>query len=339
MAGESNKNSSPSDDSEQKIVAHIGNDNGGDKRRPRLPSVSKKRFFSLLLVIFIVVGGFFLILHLIKGPKVYAEVAGHKIYKQDIETMQVVNGKKTGITDKQAATVLADKYLSEAMVEQQGIKVTQADVVSAYGKTIIDQKKSDPYGYQNLVNQLYFTELIDHNVGTYQGKLLVANFSRYVPYQSALLPKQKAETPQLGNAAAIEQDKQYAETFITNLYNQIKSKQITFDQAIQEEHDDPVVGKEAYVTQQHSGSFSGTLGQIGLLSARSIRSKLSAMKAGQLSEPFVVRVSNSSTDSSSTAESYFLVVQMDKVSGGSSGMTFEQQLAQSKKSLGYKINV
>ncbi len=274
------------------------------------------------------------------GQKVYAEAAGHKIYKKDLQSLQIVNGKKTNITDHQAATVLADKYLTEAMAKQQGVTVSQADIVTAYGQSIDSQKKTNPYGYQNLVNQLYLTELDNHNAGVYKGKLLVANFSRYVPYQSGLLPEQQKARPLLGNPTAIAQDKQYAKTFITNLYNQIKDKKITFDQAIQMEHNDPAVGEKSYYsTQQHSGSFNGPLKQIGLLVARSIRSRIASMKPGQLSQPFVVRASNSATDPNSTAESYFLVVRMDKISGGHNGMSFQLELAQAKKHYGYKVNV
>lgn len=273
------------------------------------------------------------------GQKVYAKAAGHKIYKKDLESLQVVNGHKKNVSDHQAATVLADKYLTEAMAKQQGVTVTQSDLIAAYGKGIVAQQKSDPYGYQNLTNQLYFTKLDNHNDGVYAGKLLVANFSRYVPYQSGLLPEQKKARPLLGNPTAIAQDKQYAQTFITNLYDQIKSKKITFDQAIQMEHNNPREGVNSYYsTQQHSGSFNGPLKQIGLLAARSIRSRVAAMKPGELSKPFVVRVSNSATDQNSTAESYYLVVRMDKVSGGSN-MSFQQELAQAKKHYGYKINV
>lgn len=341
MAANTNKNSASSA-GDTEPAAKVGDGGQGTKLgRFRRPVITKKRLFLGLAVVAGLVAVAVLLTSVAHiGQKVYAEAAGHKIYKKDIESLQVVDGRKTGVTDHQAATVLADKYLSEAMAKQEGIKVTQVDIVAAYGSSINDQKKMNPYGYQNLVNQLYFSDLNEHNVGVYQGKLLVANFSRYVPYQSGLLAQQKAAESKLGDPAAIAQDKQYAQKFINNLYNQITAKKITFDQAIEMEHNDPVVGQNSfYSTQQHSGPFNGPIGQVGLLAAHSIRDKVTSMKAGTLSKPFVVRVSNSATDANSTAESYFLVVQMDKVSGGSNGMTFDQQLKQAKKQLGYKVNV
>lgn len=306
-----------------------------------LPNNHKKESLIIIGVVVVVIALVLLIIHPGHiGQKVYAQAAGHKIYKSNLQSLQVVNGKKNNVSDHQAATVLADKYLTEAMAKQQGVTVTQADIVAAYGKDIVSQQKTNPYGYQNLVNQLYMTKLDNHNAGVYTGKLLVANFSRYVPYQSGLLAEQKKANPLLGNPTAIAQDKRYAQTFITGLYNQIKSKKITFDQAIQVEHNNPREGVNSYYsTQQHSGSFNGPLKQIGLLVAKSIRSKVTSMKPGQLSAPFVVRASNSATDQNSTAESYYLVVRMDKVSGGDNSTTFQQELAQAKKHYGYKVNV
>lgn len=314
-----------------------------DNPKPDLEQKPRSHIIRWLVwaVLIIVVAGLaaLIISKLHPGQKVYAEAAGHKIYKKDIQSIELAAGKKTKVTDHQAAKLLADKYLLEAMAKDKGVKITQADIVATYGSGINLQKVTNPYGYQNLVNQLYMTRLSNHNRGNYTGKLLVANFSRYVPYHSALLPKQKAETPKLGDPAAIAKDKQYAQTFITSLYDKIKAKKITFDQAIQMEHNDPVVGEKGYPTQQHSGPFNGPLEQIGLLAARSIRSEITSMKAGQFSKPFVVRSSDSLTDRKSTAESYFLVVRMDKASGGNSDMTFQQELAQAKKHFGYKVNV
>lgn len=316
-----------------KITTSTSNPVPNDHKKGRLVAIGVVAVLVITGIVFLSHPG-----HI--GQKVYAEAAGHKIYKKDLQTLQVVNGKKKNVSDHQAATVLADKYLTEAMAKQQGMAVSQSDLVAAYGKGILSQKSTDPYGYQNLTNQLYFTKLDNHNDGVYEGKLLVANFSRYVPYQSGLLPEQQKARPLLGNPTAIAQDKQYADKFITGLYDQIKSKKITFDQAIQMEHDDPMVGEKSYYsTQQHSGSFNGPLKQIGLLAAKSVRSKITSMKAGELSKPMIVRASNSATDQSSTAESYFLVVRMDKVSGGGNSMTFQQELAQAKKHYGYKVNV
>jgi len=305
---------------------------GGDSRS----SLQKVTGFRLnrtgktvLLVVLIAVAAWFLRGHI--GPKVYSQAAGHKIYKSDIQ--KIKTGSKS-ISDHDAAAVLADKYLAQAMAEQNNVTVSQTDIDNA-GCTA---QKANAYAYQNCVNQLYFTKLSDNNEGVYKGKFLVANFSRYIPYQSPLLDEQKKLNPKIGDTAAMAADKAYAKSFITNLYNQIKAGKISFDQAIAMEHKDPVVGEQAYPTQTHSGQFDGRLSQINLLAAQSIRKKVTNIKQGETTRPFVVPVSASSTNDS-LQDSYYLVVQMDQVSGGHGKVSFEQELQQAKKKLGYKINV
>lgn len=310
---------------------------GGQKKGPGSLLTWFKRNKKLVLLstaaIILVAGWLYFGLHV--GQKVYAQAAGHKVYKSEIDDIR--NGKNS-ITEHQAAVVLADKYLTQAMAKDHGVKVTEADIVKAYGPTVEEQKKSNPYAYQNAVNQLYFVKLNANNQGNYKGKLLVANFSRNVPYDSALLPEKKAANPNLGNPAAIAADKKYAKDFITNLYNQVTSGKMSFDQAMQEERANPVVGEKAYVTQDHSGSFDGPVSQINLLNTDAVHAMLATTKAGTTTKPFVVRIP-ASIFNNSTTEGYYLVVKLDHKSGGDSTMNFRQELAQAKKELGYKVNV
>lgn len=299
-------------------------------------NINKKKLFSILLGL-VVLGVFAFtavkLLHI--GNKVYAQAAGHKIYKQEIQS---VLGYHSHISSHQAATVLADKYLTEAMAKQEGITVTNQDIINKFGPGITAQEKTNPYAYQYQVNQLYFDRIQNHQEGVYTGQLLVAQFSRYIPYKSPLLAEKKAAEPNIGNAAAITADKKYAQDFITGLYNQVKAGKLTFDQAIQAEHNDPVVGESAYQTLSHSGSFDTSKNQASLLQPVSAQEQIRGLKAGQISKPFVVRVSDSA-DGNSTAESYFLVVKMDSISGNPNGMSFDQYLAQEQKQLGYKVYV
>ena len=300
-------------------------------------------WLSIFLILVCVAALSFVAIDVLRvGQKVYAEAAGHKIYKKDVEAIKA--GDKS-ISDHDAATVLADKYLTEAMAKQYHVTVSKSDINASLDQisnpALPQDSKTQPshYARQAAINQVYFTRLAANNAGIYKGKLLVANFSRDVPYQSSILSEKKALNPNLGNPAAIAADKKYALDFITSLYNQIKTKKITFDQAIQKEHSDPTVGEKAYPTQSHSGSFDGPLNQYGLLSAKSIRSKLKTMKLHQISAPFAVKTPDSDFNRSSTAATYYLVVRMDARSGGDIKMSFAKELAQAKKQLGYKVNV
>jgi hypothetical protein len=316
---------------------------GGEQSRPartfHMPKISKKNLLYALLVVIVLAGGWLVlrsVFHI--GEKVYAQAAGHKIYKENIDSLI---GSTKGISNHDAATVLANQYLYQAMAKEAGIVVIDKDVAAQY-PDINYQKAHNKYAYQSNVNTVYFNKLAAYNSGLYQGKLLVANFSRHIAFQSPFLDIQEATDPLLGNPAAVAADKQYAHDFITKLYNQVKTHQITFDQAIQMEHNDPQVGLKAYQTLSHSGPFNTSnvyLGATGLIMPKSIQSKINNMKAGQLSAPFVVRVSNSLRDKNVTTDSYYLVVQMDSTKSSHSGLTVNQYFAQAKKRLGYMIYV
>jgi hypothetical protein len=321
---------------------------GGQSSRPAgilpksfNPGFGKKTKFLAYVVLAVVVlgGGWLLaknVFHV--GDKVYAEAAGHKIYKKDVEA---IKGNTKGVSDHNAAKVLADKYLYLAMAKKADITVSDQDVEAQYPGAA-KQKTHNKYVYQDDLNLTYYNKLIAYNKGLYKGKVLVANFSRYIAFQSPYLGIQRATNPTIGNKAAIAKDKKYAHDFITRLYGQIKGGQITFDEAIQTEHADPQLGDQAYQTLPHSGPFDTSnifLPGTNLLEPPSIQPKLAGMKAGQLSAPFAVRVENAWKNPKITTESYYLVVKMDYTKGSHSGLSFENYLAQAKKQYGYKVNV
>lgn len=309
-------------------------------KRPALkkPDYKSRKFIALLLVIILAVAAGVLLYNKSnphRGEKVYAEAAGHKIYKSDIDNLL---GKHKNISVHDAATVLADKYIAESLAKEQGITVTDKELSTQYGKDVLKQKTTFQYAYQNKLNQLYFAKLQAHSNGIYKGKMLVANFSRHIQFYPTL-PEDKMKDPSLGKPAAIAKDKKYAEDFITNLYDEITSGKITFDQAIHMEHNNPKLGLKAYPSLAHSGSFDTTQAPNPVLYVSSIKQKINNIKAGEITRPFAVRVSTSLGDSSKTAESYFLVIKMDETSGSYTGQDFGQYLDQAKQRLGYKVNV
>ena len=302
--------------------------------RPKLPHARKKTLLAaLLIVILVVVGSIFIASRLHIGQKVYAQAAGHKIYKQDVENLI---GNSKGISDHDAATSLADKYLTEAMAKDAKVTVTDQDLVSAYGKDINTQKTQQKYYYQLKVNQLYLRKLGAYNTGIYKGEYLIADFDRNIPTPSPLLAEDEAANPHLGNSKDIAADKKYASDFITKLYNQIMTHKMTFAQAIKAEHDDPEVGIKAYPTVLHSGSFDTSSGYGSVLTAQVTNEKIKSIKAGTMTKPFLANTSNGQAQG--TAGSYYLVVRMDESRGGLN-VPFSQYLQQAKQKYGYKVNV
>lgn len=268
--------------------------------------------------------------------KILAEVAGHKIYEQEVKDFIADSSE---VNEKEAVAVLADKYFLEALAKEQGISVSDQEITEQLGTDIKNKYIGNNYGLQYQVNELYMAKLVAHNEGAYKGRYLVAHFSRYIAYDSPLLAEDKATNPKIGDEPAIAQDKEHAKDLIDNLYNRIKSGELSFEEAAKIEKKDPVVGEKAYPSLSHSGSFDTSINPNGLVVVDSSRPILNQMNAGDTSEPFVVRVSNSSSDKNKTAESYFLVVQLDEKSGGGSNTDFGQYIEEAKERLGYKIYV
>lgn len=301
------------------------------------PTKLKKIIFPLGVVTILIFGFAFwsFFRDEIQGKKLYAQAAGHKIYKEEVSELI---GDSDGASEREAAEVLADKYLTEAMAEERNISVSEEDLVRRYGEQIKNQKEGDKFAYQNKVNQLYFDKLSAYNAGVYRGDLLVTHFSRYIPYESALLPEDKAGNPKIGNKAAMAKDKKYAEDLITDLYNRIKSEEITFKEAAKIEKSDSVVGETEYPSLPHSGSFDTSLASDGLINSEFVKQQINEIAPGQISEPFAVKVSNS-VDYDSFIDSYFLVIKLDESSGGRDGIDFQQELEQAKDELRYEVYV
>ena len=308
----------------------------------KIPSTPKGRalFFGLITLAVVIVVAVAVSLisnntHL--GQKVYAQAAGHKIYKGDVDKLI---GTNKGVTEHQAATVLADEYLAQAMAKKEHISVTSQDIKKAYGFDPASLKTHNAYGYQSLVNQVYFSKLQTYNNGIYKGFLLVAQFSRYITFAPGLTVERQAVNPNFGNPKSIAADRKYAANFITGLYNKIRAGKMSWNKAAQTEMNDHTVGTNMYPSLSHSGPFDTSntnLRRNDLLKPTSITKTIRSMKAGQTSKPFVVSVANPSDGSQTPA--YYLVVRMDSVAGNQDGLSFSQALAQAKKEFGYKVNV
>jgi hypothetical protein len=300
------------------------------------PSFRSKKTIAIGVIVIaaIVAGGWFILNKTGKtgnGQKVYAEAAGHKVYKKEIDDLI---GKHKEVTEHQAAQVLADKYFTEALAKERGITVTDKDLTAQFGKGALKQKMDYKYAYQNKLNQVYFTKLQANDQGIFKGKYLIANFSRHIPYKSPLLKEDEARDSLLGNSKAINRDKAYAKNLMDDLYSKINSGEITFNKAISIEQNDPVVGKSVYPTLAHSGAFDTSQGSLsGFVDINSLN-----IKAGQTSKPFVIKASDSA-DGKSTVESYYMIVRLDSAQGGGAKIGFKSYIEQSKERLGYKVYV
>jgi hypothetical protein len=301
------------------------------------PNLKNKRALVLAVCLILVVVG---VGWTIAGDKfkdnrkVYAEAAGHKIYEQEVRDLV---GSNKEINDYDAAKVLADKYLTQSLAKEQNILVSDQEMETEFGKAIQKQKSENKFAYQNKLNQLYFDKLQAHHRGIYKGNYIIAHFSRNVEFHP-VLPEDKAKNPNLGNRGAIEKDKKYAENFINRLYKDVKSQKITFDEAVNIERKDQRLGINTYPTLPHSGNFDTSLRGNPVINLESIKERVQNIHPGDLTEPFVVRTGNS-LDGKSTAEAYFLLIEMEESSAGEIEGTFDQYLEKAMERLDYAVYV
>lgn len=306
-------------------------------QKPRVLSepnkLIKNKLLWLATLVVILLGGWLALNSLNFNKKVYAKVAGHKIYENEVRDMRIEGGN---LSDQDIVAVLADKYLAEALAKEHNITVTEEEIKSELGGDSSEQEYSK-YSYQLQVNQLYFKKLREQTEGIYKGELLVAHFSRYIALQP-LSEEEKKAIPKMGDEAAINEDKKYAESFINELYQKVKDGKATFSEAAKQEIKNPRLGKNMYPALTHSGAFDTSKSANLLLSNPSIKQRIVDMEPGEITEPFVVQSSYDTGGEERTFESYFLVIKMDGTTGG--GVTnFEDYLDESKQRLGYEIYV
>jgi hypothetical protein len=296
----------------------------------------RKRYvlYAIVLVVVLIGGWLFIKQTFHIGEKVYAQAAGHKVYKQDVKDLI---GDTKGVSDHQAAGALADKYLLEAMAKEQSVKITDKDIQQQYGQNITAKDRKDPsYEYQQAVNNAYMAKMKAKYNGVYKGDLLVGHFDRYIPAFDVSAAYKKV-VPQMGDPKAIEADKEYAKNFLTKLYNEIQGHKITWKQAIQAEHKDRRLGEVVYPSLSHSDSFDTSKGTVTLFDAPVAQAKVSALKAGETSKPFEVFIYNPNLKK--TYSTYYMVVHLNYKYGGHVKGFFQEYLVSSKKKFDYQVNV
>ncbi|HEX5743905.1 MAG TPA: hypothetical protein VFX84_00420 [Candidatus Saccharimonadales bacterium] len=269
------------------------------------------------------------------GEKVYAEAAGHKIYREEVKDLI---GDTKGISDHDAATALADKYFTEALAKEQGITVTDKDIQEQLGRgaDLKKQKKDNHYIYQTVVNNAYFDKLQAKLNGVYKGYMIIVHFDRYIP-ATPVSDAYKKAIPQMGDPKAIKADKEYAKQFIDKLYEQLRNHKITWEEAAKMEQDDPRVGRTNYPTASHSGPFDTSKAPVTAFNAPVAQGEVSQLKKGAFTKPFPVPVYN--PDTKKNPASYYLIVRMDSKYGGSAKGNFFTYTLDAKKRLHYAVNV
>ncbi len=150
-------------------------------------------------------------------------------------------------------------------------------------------------------------------VGYTQGRLIIVNFDLHLPFDGidSLFPGEIEKD----RAKYIAKDRANADKVMNDIYSQLSSNKINFDQAMEMERSDPLVGTKALPTTPHSGSFNTADTEsplYNILTNADYIKLIQDTKAGSYSKPTVLKAPLGSKADAPTAEARYVVVQVDK---------------------------
>lgn len=179
--------------------------------------------------------------------------------------------------------LLTEKVIVESEASKLGISVTDDEVYEAVLKD--DPKfEENKFGKEEILDYKRFImlreKLAEHLMGRQEGKFILAREDIYYSQDSERQEK---------NSKKIKESQEHAKKLIEELYNGIKNNSITFEEGMEREKSDPLIGESAPSenTALHSGDYNTTHFRLrlGILSFDEAINTLSSMNVGDISEP------------------------------------------------------
>ena len=179
-------------------------------------------------------------------------------------------------------------------------------------------------------------KLTEYAVGFREGKFIVVNFDRFSP--NPFLPPPEA-TDGTDLVELQKKEREYADNLVKSIYDDLKAKKLTFEQALEKVQKDPNVGLESvYGAAIQSGPFLAVdyIEKRGLLRFDDVRGKIDALKEGEFSEPFVQKVDISLEEGNPRlADSRWIIAKVDKI--GEGGEKADDIISKTRQKYGVRI--
>lgn len=218
--------------------------------------------------------------------------------------------------DNKALDVVIDEKVLSIWAQKDKVKITNKEV-NDEAVRISGLNPSDCQKKLAKVNILR-NRLSENLVKFREGKMIVINFGRYnlgPPYGQIADPIEREKLRQ--------DEKAYADNLLNSITTDLKSKKISFDDAVKKVQGDKRVGiKSWYSSTLQSGPFTASdyIDKIGLLALPEVRKKIDALKTGNYSDPITMKISRSLTDSSAgDIEERYVIAKVEKIGKGFSG--------------------
>ncbi len=279
------------------------------------------------LVIALAVGGY-----LAYQRTIYGRVGSHFVTKSQVA--KVVSASPIFKT-QEVGDAYMDMYLYQELAKDYKVSVSQSE---------IDTEMTNRTGLKDPYNKDFLTVAITRDLlqqkiqekvaGYYKGKFVLANFDRYIPYGDNAGP----DNPVAGRTQRIAADRAYAQAFSGYIYDQLVANKLTFDQAVEQEHNDSRLGHIALPTSLHSGDFNtadSTLPSTSLLSSTEVMSVLKSTKVGSFSLPVIAKIDSSAVENAPRVDGKFIILLVQDAST-KSDKSFDEVVSAKKKQVGYK---
>ena len=270
---------------------------------------------------------------------VLGHVGDYQVRQTDVDLLNST-AKLYGATDADVVKLLLNINLYQRIGRQYGLSVSNADVSSAVAATATTIQAEDAYVHASWRAKLWEQKLRGMVTGELKGKFVITPFDQNLPVQGGQPSPQVSSLSPAQLTAVQLQDKAYATNLIQSLYAKLQQKQLTFDQAMAAQQDDPKLGVAVSPNAIQSGTFdtndtnnpgSGIIGQ------PAIRTAVEKLQTGAYTQPVVCQSVADLAGKKLQDGSWAIVQLTDRVSQNKDYNTFDSLVAAFKAKFNYRV--
>jgi len=295
---------------------------GPEALRAGGPKSRKKILFLLLLAVLIAIVAGYLFL---SSKKPFEDTTGlaAKVGEQKITVSQASEfANECSLEQKEAAEYLVDNIVLEQWAQDEKIAFSKEDQKAEEIRISGKEATINCIAVQAKVNLLR-ERLTNYATPFREGKFIVVNFGRYNPSPFGLQPVEATQGADLQEL--LEKEREYADSLVNSIYDDLKANKLTFEQAIEKVNNDPKVGTSSpYKTFFQSGTFAANdyIKRNGLFASDSFKQKVDSLDEGKATEPFLEQVNVAPCDEPTEnckptyTDSHWIIAKVEKLGKG-----------------------
>lgn len=283
-----------------------------------------------------------------RDKNIVAKVGVHNITKQEVQKT-VEDVPKAGFYPESQETMrklIMDYWLYTLIAKEYGIEVSDQEALD-YLKVQVSSIKPSPsldinnsyVRYRAYKDYLQF-KLVTVINSPQSGSYILAHFDQNLARDTLKLKALTNDQYQ----AVLKADRAYATDFINTVYTKLKTGTITFEQGMELQLNDKVIGSKALSTATQSMNFgqsnpNSSTGSVSPISGNpQLQAKIRQLKAGEMSEPFIIKAQAGPEESADLVDILWVIIKVDTVN--SKGPSFDNPdaaIQNFKDKYGYEV--